>query len=97
MLLYPSQADNKMTSNAFDTLENLVQATQKKEAKWKRKKSNGQKCERNLLENDCNQVSIWVGLMMTFIVRFNGSGMAERKMSISDEKAAFEWHRLCLL
>lgn len=32
MLLYPSQADNKMTSNAFDTLENLVQATQKKEA-----------------------------------------------------------------
>lgn len=30
MLLYPSQADNKMTSNAFDTLENLVQPTQKK-------------------------------------------------------------------
>lgn len=34
---------------------------------------------------------------MTFIVGFNGSGMAERKMSICDEKAVFEWHRLCLL
>lgn len=26
---------------------------------------------RNLLENDCNQVSIWVGLMTIFIVPFD--------------------------